>query len=115
MHLGPTLIVDTFAEAFRMRYTRLIITAHDEHWLRAATNVACGNGSSVNHYDAEITVDRLLSPDESPDGRPAVALLAFGFSTEALAKAIPKRVGQCVMTCPTTAVFDGLPDGEERI
>ena len=42
MHLGPTLIVDTFAEAFRMRYTRLVITAHDEHWLRAATNEACG-------------------------------------------------------------------------
>ena len=115
MHLGPTLIVDTFAEAFRMRYTRLIVTAHDEHWLHAATTEACGYGSSVIQCDAEIAVERVLTPDESPDGRPAAALLAFGFSTEALAKAIPKRVGQCVMTCPTTAVYDGLPEGEERI
>jgi formylmethanofuran--tetrahydromethanopterin N-formyltransferase len=39
----------------------------------------------------------------------------FGFSRDALAKAVPNRVGQCVMTCPTTAVFDGLSGAEQRI
>lgn len=116
MQLGSTTIVDTFAEAFRMRYTRLIVSAIDDYWVEAATRELCGYGSSVIQCDAEIAVERLLAPDESPDGRPAAAVLAFGFSTDALAKAIPKRVGQCVMTCATTAVYDGLPavDGVEQ-
>lgn len=109
MQIGPTSIVDTFAEAFRMRFARLIVSAIDDYWLDAATRELCGYGSSVIQCDAEIAVERKLSPSESPDGRPAAAVLAFGFSTDALGKALPKRVGQCVMTCPTTAVYDGLP------
>jgi formylmethanofuran--tetrahydromethanopterin N-formyltransferase len=116
MKLGPTTIVDTFAEAFRMRFARLIVTAIDDYWLAAATRELCGYGSSVIQCDAEIAIERHLETGESPDGRPAAAVLAFGFSSDALAKALPKRVGQCVMTCPTTAVFDGLPaaEGQEQ-
>ena len=109
MHIGSTFIADTFAEAFRMRYARLIVSAVDDYWLDAATRELCGYGSSVIQCDAEIAVERRLAPVESPDGRPAAAVLAFGFSTDGLAKALPKRVGQCVMTCATTAVYDGLP------
>lgn len=112
MQLGSTTIVDTFAEAFRMRFARLIVSAIDNYWVEAATRELCGYGSSVIQCDAEIAVERMLTPEESPDGRPAAAVLAFGFSTEALAKALPKRVGQCVMTCATTAVYDGLPAAE---
>lgn len=115
MHLGPTTIVDTFAEAFRMRFARLVVTAIDDYWLDMATRELCGYGSSVIQCDAEIAVERQLSAEESPDGRPGAAVLAFGFSADALGKALPKRVGQCVMTCPTTAVYDGLPTGDERI
>lgn len=117
MNLGPTLIADTFAEAFRMRYARVIVTALDDHWLAAATRELCGYGSSVIQCDAEVAVERMLAPEESPDGRPAAAVMAFGFSTDALGKALPKRIGQCVMTCPTTAVYDGLPDaeGDDRV
>ncbi|MEX1041917.1 MAG: formylmethanofuran--tetrahydromethanopterin N-formyltransferase [Pirellulaceae bacterium] len=114
MRIGSTEIVDTFAEAFGMRYTRLIVTAHDPHWLQAATNELCGYGSSVIACDAEVGIERMLSAQESPDGRPAASILAFGFSADALAKAVTNRVGQCVMTCPSTAVFDGLPHSEER-
>lgn len=109
MQIGPTLIVDTFAEAFRMRFARLVLSAIDDYWLDAATRELCGYGSSVIQCDAEIAVEQKLDASQSPDGRPAAAVLAFGFSSEALAKALPKRVGQCVMTCPTTAVYDGLP------
>ena len=49
-------------------------------------------------------------PERSPDGRPGAALLFFGFSADAVAKATTNRTGQCLMTCPTTAVYDGLPD-----
>ncbi len=115
MQIGNTQIVDTFAEAFGMVYTRLIVTAFDDHWLRAATNEVSGYGSSVIACDAEVGVERLLTPDQTPDGRPGASVLAFGFSADALGKAITKRVGQCVMTCPSTAVFDGLPSAEKRL
>ncbi len=115
MKIGNTLIDDTFAEAFRTRYVRLIVTAHDDHWLRAAMAEATGYATSVIACDAEAAVERWLEPDATPDGRPGAAMMAFGFSAEALAKAVPNRVGQCLMTCPTTAVFDGLPDAPDRL
>lgn len=115
MEILATRIIDTFAEAFRMRFARLVITAHDDHWLDAAVAEIGGYASSVIACDAEVGVERRLDADQSPDGRPAAAVLVFGFSTDALAKAVPNRVGQCIMTCPTTAVFDGLPDAEENI
>jgi len=107
LQISGTAIDDTFAEAFRMRYARLVVTAHDEHWLAAAAHEFTGYASSVIACDCEAGIERPLSPDETPDGRPGLAIMVFGFSTEALAKAVPNRVGQCLMTCPTTAVFDG--------
>ena len=115
MKIGETEIVETFAEAFRMRFVRLIVTAHDEYWLDAAAREFTGYASSVIACDAEAGIERPLDASETPDGRPGLAMLVFGFSTDALAKAVPNRVGQCLMTCPTTAVYDGLSEGEERI
>jgi len=115
LNLGSTFIEDTFAEAFGMSYTRLVVTAHDEHWLDAAIREATGYSSSVIACDAEAGVERRLSPRETPDGRPGAAILMFGFSQDALGKAVPKRAGQCLMTCPSTAVFDGLATAEKRI
>jgi formylmethanofuran--tetrahydromethanopterin N-formyltransferase len=115
MLLGNTFIVDTFAEAFRMRYVRLIVTAADDYWLDIALGEVSGYGSSVIGCDAEIGVEAILAPNSTPDGRPGAAVLAFGLSAQSLAKAIPNRVGQCLMTCPTTAVFDGLEVAEEQI
>ena len=115
MHLGPTFIVDTFAEAFRLRYTRLIVTAHDDYWLDAAVKEAAGYSSSVIGCDCEAGFERRLGPDETRDGRGGASLLLFSFSSEQLAKAAMNRTGQCLMTCPTTAVFDGLPQSGERL
>ena len=115
MHVGSTLILDTFAEAFRMRYARVIVTAAEEYWLEAALREFCGYGSSVIGCDAEVGVEQRLGADATPDGRPGAAALAFGFSTEALAKALPNRTGQCLMTCATSAAFNGLPEAEEFI
>src|SRR5215216_4528680 len=98
-----------------MRWTRLIVTADDDFWLDASLRALTGYASSVIACDSEIGIERKLTADETPDGRPGAAVLAFGFSADALGKAIPNRVGQCVMTCPTTAVFDGNPTGVERI
>jgi len=115
MQIGPTEIEDTFAEAFGMKCTRVVVTADDEGWLEAAARASTGYASSVIGCDAEAGVERFLTAEESPDGRPGVALLFWGFSTDALTKAVPQRVGQCLMTCATTSVFDGMPDAERRI
>ncbi len=114
MQLGKTQIVDTFAEAFRLRFTRLLVTAHNECWLRAACDAVCGYGTSVIGCDAEIGVECFLDGVESPDGRATASLLAFGFAAESLAKAVANRTAQCLLTCPTVNVFDGLPEEGER-
>lgn len=115
MKIGETVIEDTFAEAFGMRYTRMVITADDDYWLDAALREATGYSTSVIACDAEAGLERRLAPDETPDGRPGVAVLLFGLLTTALGKAVSNRTGQCLMTCPSTAVYDGLPEGAERI
>ena len=115
MHIGPTEILDTHAEAFSARYARLIVTAVDDYWVEAAAREATGYAASVVGCDCEAGVERYLPASETPDGRPGVALLFFAFKTEQLAQAIAWRVGECVLTCPTTACFNDLPDAEETV
>jgi formylmethanofuran--tetrahydromethanopterin N-formyltransferase len=100
---------DTFAEAFPMTAARLIVTAATPAWARTAGQEATGYAASVIGCDAEAGIERDLAPDETPDGRPGVSLLLFAFSRDALQKAVVNRVGQCVLTCPTTACYNGLP------
>jgi len=114
VRIGNTVVADTFAEAFRLRYARLVVTAHDRHWLEAALAAACGYGTSVLGCDAEIGVERFLEPSATPDGRVGAAVMAFAFSADALGDAVRNRTAQCLLTCPTTAVYDGLPEAEER-
>ena len=101
-------IADTFAEAFPITAARLIVTAETLHWAKTAATVFCGNATSVIACDIEAAIERTLSPDETPDARAGVSLLAFAFSREALGKAVAARVGQCILTCPTTACYNGL-------
>ena len=101
-------IIDTFAEAFPIKATRLIITADQLRWATTAATVMCGNATSVIACDVEAAIEQVVAPEESPDGRPGVSVLVFGFKTEALAKALQARVGQCVLTCPTTACYNGI-------
>ncbi|MEN9484608.1 MAG: hypothetical protein RJB37_2488 [Pseudomonadota bacterium] len=106
------LIDDTFAEAFPMKATRLLITAHNLTWARHAAVAATGFATSVIACGCEAGIERELSGDETPDGRPGLAVLLFAMSGKELAKQVERRVGQCVLTCPTTAVFAGLREGE---
>jgi formylmethanofuran--tetrahydromethanopterin N-formyltransferase len=108
IQLGGVEIIDTFAEAFPIKATRLIITADQLRWATTAATVMCGNATSVIACDVEAAIEQVVAPDESPDGRPGVSVLVFGFKTEALAKALQGRVGQCVLTCPTTACYNGI-------
>jgi formylmethanofuran--tetrahydromethanopterin N-formyltransferase len=101
-------IVDTFAEAFPMTAARLIITAETPAWAQTAAQVTTGYASSVIGCDVEAGIERKLGPEQTPDGRPGFSVLFFGFSRDALQKAATNRVGQCILTCPTTACYNGL-------
>ncbi|MCC9600405.1 formylmethanofuran--tetrahydromethanopterin N-formyltransferase [Stieleria sp. JC731] len=101
-------IEDTFAEAFDMKATRLIVTAIDSFWARQAAVAMSGFGTSVIDCKIEIDIERELTADETPDGRPGFALLGFAMSGGELEKQITRRCGQCVLTCPTTSLFSGL-------
>ncbi|MEN0110979.1 MAG: formylmethanofuran--tetrahydromethanopterin N-formyltransferase [Planctomycetota bacterium] len=105
---------DATAEAFNAWWTRGIVTAGEGRWLDAAVQSFCGYGTSVIGCDAEAAIERRLDPEETPDGRPGAAVMAFAFRSEALAAALANRLGQTLLTCPTVAVFDGLPDASKR-
>ncbi len=92
-----------------MTAARLVVTAETPAWAQTAGQVTTGYACSVIGCDAEAGIERILSADETPDGRPGVSLLLFAFSRDALQKALVNRVGQCILTCPTTACYNGLP------
>jgi len=112
LQLNGVVIDDSFAEAFPMKATRILITAHNLVWARHAAVATTGFATSVIACGCEAGIERELSADETPDGRPGVSVLLFAMSGKELAKQLERRVGQCVLTCPTTAVFAGLSEGE---
>lgn len=114
MKRNGVLIHDTFAEAFPMRATRLVVTAIDAVWAMHAARSLTGFATSVIACGCEAGIERELKPSETPDGRPGVAILVFAMSLKALADQVLKRVGQCVMTTPTAACYSGL-EGPERV
>ena len=115
MRINGVEVEDTFAEAFPMVGTRTIITAYTLGWAETAAREATGYATSVISCDAEAGIDRRLALEETPDGRPGVSALFFAFNREKLEKAVSNRVGQCVMTCATTACYNGLLEAEKTI
>jgi formylmethanofuran--tetrahydromethanopterin N-formyltransferase len=111
--LNGVPVRDTFAEAFPIVAARLIVTATKERWAQTASNEFCGFATSVIACSAEAAPERTLAPEETPDGRPGISILVFAFSKDGLATVVVDRVGQCILTCPTTACYDGLPDVEK--
>jgi formylmethanofuran--tetrahydromethanopterin N-formyltransferase len=92
-----------------MTAARAVVTAETAAWALTAAQTATGYACSVIGCDAEAGIERILAPEETPDSRPGVSLLFFAFNRDALQKAVINRVGQCVLTCPTTACYNGLP------
>lgn len=106
--INGVFVDDTFAEAFGMSGTGIIITADTLKWARIAAVTATGFGTSVIGCGAECGIDRDLAPEETPDGRPGVRILIFGFSPDALVGQVKNRIGQCVLTSPGSACYAGL-------
>jgi len=108
MKINSTEIADTYAEAFKMWGARVIITAETRQWALAAAQSMTGFATSVIGCKCEAGIERELSPVETTDKRPGASVLLFATDAESLGKRLVERIGQCVMTCPTTACFNGL-------
>jgi formylmethanofuran--tetrahydromethanopterin N-formyltransferase len=112
MNINGVTIDNAFAEAFGMKATRILITAHNLEWAYHAANAATGFATSVIACGCEAGIERELGRAETPDGRPGVAVLLFATSGKELVKQLERRVGQCVLTSPTSAVYAGIEQGE---
>jgi formylmethanofuran--tetrahydromethanopterin N-formyltransferase len=108
MKLHGAEIVDTFAEAFPMWGARVVITAATPAWALEAARSMTGFATSVIGCKCEAGIERELTHDETPDGRPGVSALLFAMDREGVAKRLVERVGQSVLTSPTSACFNGL-------
>ncbi len=115
MQIRGVEIEDTFAEAFGMRAVRIVITAKTARWAREAALKLTGFATSVIACKCEAAIERELTAGETPDARPGVAILLFTMDTDSLGKRLIERIGQTVLTCPTTSCFDGLPDSADRL
>ncbi len=109
--LNGVEVDDTFAEAFPMKATRILITAHTPEWARHAAAAATGFATSVIACGCEAGIERELDPSETPDGRPGVSAMIFAMGGKGLAKQLETRAGQCVLTSPTSALFAGIEGG----
>lgn len=113
MNINGVTIDDTFAEAFPMKATRVIITAQTLKWARIAASAMTGFATSVIACGCEAGIERELNPEETPDGRPGVSALLFAMGGKTLQKQLETRAGQCVLTAPTSALFAGLEAGDQ--
>ena len=108
-------IVDTFAEMFGMWVGRVLITAENQKWAEIAAATATGFASSIIMSPAEAAVEGVVPPENTPDGRVGVLIQIYHRTRPDLKAQMVLRIGQCVMTCPTTAAFDALPKAKRRL
>jgi formylmethanofuran--tetrahydromethanopterin N-formyltransferase len=115
MKIRGVFIEDTFAEAFTMRVARIVITGRNQRWAREAALKLTGFATSVIGCKVEAGIEKELSANETPDGRPGISILLMTMSKDDLGKRLIERIGQTVLTCPTTACYDGLSDAPDRV
>ncbi|MDW7726519.1 MAG: formylmethanofuran--tetrahydromethanopterin N-formyltransferase [Candidatus Methanoperedens sp.] len=114
MELNGIEIEDTFAEAFPIKIARVLITGATKKWALVAATEATGFGTSVIMCPAEAGVEKIVTGNETPDGRPGVYIQICTFGYKSLEEQLLKRLGQCVLTAPTAAMWNGLPDAEKQ-
>lgn len=113
MHINGVEIEDTFAEAFGMWGSRLVVTGEDLDWARTAADAATGFATSIIGCGCEAGTNELAPDEQTPDGRPGVAALVFATSRANMETQLLQRVGQAVMTSATSACYNGLVADEK--
>ncbi|HII98673.1 MAG TPA: formylmethanofuran--tetrahydromethanopterin N-formyltransferase [Methanoregula sp.] len=114
MEINGVTIDDTYAEAFPTWVCRIIITAVNKEWAKKAATEATGFATSAIGCPCEAGIEREIPASETPDGRPGVSILICA-SKKKLKEQVVERLAECVLTAPTTAVFNGITDAEEKI
>ena len=108
-------IADTFAEMFPLWAGRILITADSEKWALTAAEVATGFATSVIMSPAEAGIEGTVPPENTPDKRSGVLIQIYNRNRFDLKNQMIMRIGQCIMTCPTTSAFDALPKAKKRL
>src|SRR3990170_450372 len=114
MELNGVEIEDTFAEAFPIKIARILITGATRRWAMVAAQEATGFGTSIIMCPAEAGIEKVVDGSETPDGRPGVYIYICTFGYKSLEEQLLKRLGQCVLTAPTAAIWNGLPNAEKQ-
>ncbi len=94
---------------------RVLITADSEKWALTAAKVATGFATSVIMAPAEAGVEGLILGEKTADGRMSALIQVYNRNRFDLKNQMILRIGQCVMTCPTTSAFDALPEAKKRM
>lgn len=115
MEINGVEIKDTYAEAFGIKVTRLLVTAATKKLALVAATEATGYGTSVIGCPAEAGVDCYVPPSETPDGRPGYVIMICNGSKKKLDHELLERIGMCILTAPTTAVFNVLDDADDEL
>jgi len=113
MEINGTRILDTFAEAFPIWLSRVIITAATRDWAYRAAVEATGFATSKIGCPCEAGIERYLGPEETPDGRTGIAILICA-DKKNMRSNVADRISQCILPAPTASAFDGFPDAESR-
>jgi len=108
-------IVDTFAEMFPMWAGRVLITADNERWALTAASLATGFATSVIMSPAEAGIEGIVPADKTPDNRVGALIQIYNRNRFDLKNQMILRIGQCIMTCPTTSAFDAFPNAKRKL
>jgi formylmethanofuran--tetrahydromethanopterin N-formyltransferase len=114
MEINGVTIDNEFAEAFPTWVCRVIITAVTTEWARKAATEATGFATSAIGCPCEAGIEQELDGSQTPDGRPGVSILICA-GKKKIKDQVVERLAECVLTAPTTAVFNGITNSEEKI
>jgi formylmethanofuran--tetrahydromethanopterin N-formyltransferase len=115
MEINGVEIEDNFAEAFGIKVSRILITAATKKLALVAATEATGYGTSVIGCPAEAGIDGYVPPQETPDGRPGYVIMICNMKKDKLDHELLERVGMCILTAATTAVFDWMDEPDEKL
>lgn len=113
MQINGVEIIDTYAEAFPIWFSRIIITADDYELAKIAATEATGFATSAIACPCEAGIERMYSPEETPDNRPGISIFICT-ARKNMRENVASRIGQCILTAATASVFDGFPKATTR-
>jgi len=113
MEINGTEILDTYAEAFPIWLSRVIITASTRKWAYKAAVEATGFATSKIGCPCEAGIERDLTKKETPDGRAGVSILICA-DKKIMKSNVGSRISQCILPTPTASAYDGFPEAGSR-